>query len=173
MKRVLYILNDCMRKFTYERTAGLQRAIQGMDEPVNLYIVRSDGYFDFASEHNRGEYNIYRLPDYRDFDGIILDVNSIMDADSDSYTRGVLYTVREAAASGKPVVAMANDIDGFYYVGIDNYSAMKSVIRHLHQEMGLTDCKGASLVLDRDLFENGKHIEFRDRMGRMRDPGVQ
>jgi len=141
MKRVLYILNDCMRKFTYERTAGMHRAIRRMEEPVNLYIVRSDGYFEFASEHNRGEYNIYRLPDYRDFDGIILDVNSILDADadSDSYTRGVLYTVREAAASGKPVVSMANDIDGFHYVGIDNYSAMKSVIRYLHQEMGLTD----------------------------------
>lgn len=139
MKKVLYILNDCMRKFTYERTFGLYRAIQRMDEPVNLYIVRSDGYYDFAPEHNCGEYNIFRLPDYGDYDGIFLDINSILDADSDSYTRGVLYAVRAAAEAGKPVISMANDIDGFYYVGIDNYSAMQSVIRYLHRTMRLSD----------------------------------
>ena len=43
MKNVLYILNDGLRKFTYERTAGLYRAIQRAEEPINLYIVRSDG----------------------------------------------------------------------------------------------------------------------------------
>lgn len=139
MKKVLYILNDCMRKFSYERAAGLYQAIQSMDEPVNLYIVRSDGYYEFAPEHNRGEYNIYRLPDYSDFDGIILDVNSILNADSDSYTDSVLYAVRAAAASGKPVLSIANDIGGFHYVGIDNYRAMRSMIRYLHQQLKVTD----------------------------------
>lgn len=139
MKKVLYIVNDCMRKFTYERIAGLYRACRLSDEPVNLYVIRSDGYSDFAPEHNRGEYNIFRLPDYADFDGILLDINSILDADSDSYARGVLYAVMAAAQSGKPVISMANDIEPFHYVGIDNYDAMGSVIRYLHGEMGLTD----------------------------------
>lgn len=138
MKKVLYILNDCMRKFSYERSAGLYQALQRMEEPVDLYIVRSDGYSGFAPEHNCGEYNIFRLPDYSDFDGIFLDVNSIFNTDEDA-ARGALYAVQAAAASGKPVISMANDLPGFYYVGIDNYAAMQSVIRYLHREMGLTD----------------------------------
>ncbi len=140
MKKVLYILNDCMRKFTYERTAGLYRALQRLEEPTQLYIARSDAYADFAPEHNCGEYNIFRLPSYSSFDGIVLDINSVFTRDSDAYaSEGMHYAVRAAASSGRPVLSIANDIEGFTYVGIDNYSAMQSVIRHLHQVQGLRD----------------------------------
>ena len=139
MKKILFILNDCMRRFSYERTASLYRAIRDMGEPASLYIIRTDGHSDFAPEHNRGEYNIFRLPNYSDFDGIVLDINSIFNGDSASYSAGVLHAVRAAAASGRPVISMANGIDDFCYVGIDNYAAMESVIRHLHAERGLTD----------------------------------
>lgn len=44
-----------------------------------------------------------------------------------------------AAASGKPVVSIANRIADFYYVGIDNDSAMTSMIRYLHEDIGLKD----------------------------------
>lgn len=43
-----------------------------------------------------------------------------------------------ARACGKPVVTMANYIEGFHYVGIDNYAAMTSVIDFLHDSMGLS-----------------------------------
>ena len=139
MKKILFILNDCMRQFSYERTASLYRAVQDMGEPASLYIIRTDSHSAFAPEHNRGEYNIFGLPDYREFDGIILDINSIFSAESDSYGEGVLQAVKAAADSGRPVLSMANEIDGFSYVGIDNYAAMRSVIEHLHRDQGLTD----------------------------------
>lgn len=139
MRKVLYIVNDCMRKFTYERITGLYRAIQSSGEPINLYVMRSDGYSEFEPEHNRGEYNIFRLPDYSEYDGILLDINSIFDADTDSYARGVLYAIQAAEASGKPVISMVNDIENFHYVGIDNYDAMQTVIRYLHRELHVTD----------------------------------
>ena len=50
MKKVLYVLNDCMRKFSYERTEGLSRAFRALEEPVDLYVVRSDGYSEFAPD---------------------------------------------------------------------------------------------------------------------------
>ena len=140
MKNVLYILNDGVRKFTYARTAGLYRALRRAPEPINLFIVRSEGHAGFAPNHNCGEYNIFRLPDYSDFDGVFLDINSNFSADSDTAgARGILCAVQAAAASGKPVISMANDLPGFYYVGIDNHAAMTSVIRYLHQDMHLTD----------------------------------
>lgn len=117
MKKVLYILNDCMRQFSYEKVASLFHALQEMDEPASLYIVRSDAYSGFAAEHNIGEYNIYRLPDYRDYDCILLDINSIFSQDSGSDgAKGLQYVLRAAAESGKPVISMGNKIDGFYYI---------------------------------------------------------
>ena len=139
MKKILFMLNDCMRRFSYERTASLYRAIRDMGEPASLYIIRTDGHSEFAPEHNRGEYNIFHLPDYREFDGIILDINSVFNGDSASYSAGVLHAVQAAAASDRPVISMANGIEDFCYVGIDNYAAMGSVIHHLHQARGLTD----------------------------------
>ena len=140
MKKLLYIINEGLRKFTYERTAGLVKAIEHADEPINLYIVRSDGYTGFSLAHNQGESNIFRLPDYAAFDGILLDFNSNFNAGTNSGgASGAQHCIRAAAASGKPVISIANHMDGFYYVGIDNYAAMTEVIRHLHREMGLTD----------------------------------
>lgn len=139
MKKLLYVLDDGMRKFTYEWTAGLYNAIQRAEEEINLFIVRADGYAGFTPAHNRGECNIYRLPDYSDYDGILLDIsNAFTDANVHAI-RGIQYAIDAAAASGKPVISMANHIEGFHYVGIDNYSAMKSVIAHLHGKMGLTE----------------------------------
>ena len=139
MKKLLYILNDCMRRFSYERVAGLYRAIQRMDEPASLYIMRTDGHAAFAPEHNRGEYNIFQLPRYGDFDGILLDINSIYNSQASSFDEGALYAVKAAAASGRPVISIANDLEKFYYVGIDNYAAMRSVIEHLHRSLGAGD----------------------------------
>lgn len=135
VKKILYVLNDCMRKFSYERAAGLYRSLQKLDEPFNLYILRSDAYAGFSPEHNFGEYNIYRLPDYGDFDGIILDINSIFSVES----KNMRYALQSAIASGKPVLSIANQTPGACYVGIDNRDAMMTVIRHLHAHHGLTD----------------------------------
>jgi len=104
MKKILYIINEGLRKFTYERTAGLVKAIAHADEPINLYIVRSDGYTGFSLAHNRGESNIFRLPDYAAFDGILLDFNSNFNAGTNSDgASGAQHCIRAAAASGKPV----------------------------------------------------------------------
>lgn len=140
MKKLLYVLDDGMRKFTYEWTSGLYNAIQRAEEDINLYIVRADGYAGFTPAHNRGECNIYRLPDYSEFDGILLDISNAFSAETNDYAvKGIRDAIDAAAASGKPVISMANYIEGFHYVGIDNYSAMASVIAHLHEIMGIAD----------------------------------
>ena len=140
MKKIVYILNDGKRAFTYERIAGFCEAIRKADEDINLYICRSSGHAGYDAAHNCGEYNIYRLPDLSDFDGIFLDISNVGATNENMYGAiGASYIIRAAAASGKPVIAIANRIADFYYVGIDNSSAMTSVISYLHEELDLSD----------------------------------
>ncbi|MCR5107117.1 MAG: substrate-binding domain-containing protein, partial [Lachnospiraceae bacterium] len=140
MKRIIYILDDDRRSFAYERVKGFCRAVKNTETPANLYIFRSNGFAGYDKAHNCGEYNIYRLPDFNDFDGIILDINNSHNTAENIYGDiGASYVMRAAAASGKPVISIGNNIEGFYYIGIDNYSAMTSVITYLHEELGLND----------------------------------
>ena len=78
----------------------------------------------------RDRYNIYRLPDLNDFDGIIVDLNNIR------YPKVREYVISSAKATGKPVISIANEIADFYYVGIDNYSAMQEMVAHLYEVHG-------------------------------------
>ncbi|MCR4807794.1 MAG: GGDEF domain-containing protein [Lachnospiraceae bacterium] len=140
MKKIIYILDDGKRAFTYERLAGFIDAINNTEEPISLYIFRSAGFSGYEPMHNHGEYNIYRLPDLNDFDGIFLDISNVNKTNENLYgARGAAYITRAAAASCKPVVSIANRIADFYYVGIDNSAAMTSMISYLHEDLGLKD----------------------------------
>ena len=140
MKKLLYVLDDGMRKFTYEWVEGMRHSIQQAEEDINLYIVRADTYAGFSPRHNRGECNIYRLPDYSDFDGILLDISNAFHAEVNEYAiKGVNYAIEAARNSGRPVISVANYFDSCHYVGIDNHAAMTSVISYLHETMGLGD----------------------------------
>ncbi|MBQ9437703.1 MAG: diguanylate cyclase [Lachnospiraceae bacterium] len=140
MKKILYILDDGKRSFTFERIAGFREAIRKSAEEINFYIFRSAGLAEYESIHNCGEYNIYRLPNFSDYDGIFLDINNFHSRSANLHgSRAATYVIRAAAASKKPVVTIAAQIADFYYVGIDNHAAMTSMIEHLHKNMGLKD----------------------------------
>ena len=47
MKKILYILDDGKRSFTYSRIAGFCEAIRGSEEPINMYIFRSAGFAEY------------------------------------------------------------------------------------------------------------------------------
>ena len=53
MKKLLYVLDDGMRKFTYEWVEGMRRSIQQAQEDIELFIVRADTYAGFSPRHNR------------------------------------------------------------------------------------------------------------------------
>lgn len=151
MKKIALIMDGWKRFFTYAWPSGILERIRETNEQVNLYIFNSSGGWSRDEEYNYGEYNIYNLPNLNDFDGIIMDLNNIC------YASVRENVVRAARATGKPVVSIANDIEGCYYVGIDNYSAMQEIIAHLHKEHG---CKKFWFVMgESDNYENIKRIE--------------
>lgn len=137
MKKIALIMDDEIRAFTITRVAAIMRKIRESGEEVNLYIFRSSGASTVDEDYNIGEYNIYHLPDLSDFDGIIVELNNVRK--NDNMLTGVKafdYIVDKIRKSGRPCISIANDIEDFYFVGIDNYASMKKIIAHLHEVHG-------------------------------------
>ncbi|MBO5371255.1 MAG: GGDEF domain-containing protein [Lachnospiraceae bacterium] len=146
MKKIALIMEGWKHFFTFAWPAGILQRIQETNEEVNLYIFNSSGSWNPDKDYNMGEYNIFRLPDLNDFDGIILDLNNVR------YKEIRDYVVKAAKATGKPVISIASELEDFYYVGIDNYGAMRNMIAHLHQVHG---CENFWFIMgSEDNYEN-------------------
>ena len=77
MRKVALITDGWKRYLTYAWPAGIMQRVQATGEDVNLYIFNSSGNWNRDKGYNRAEYNIFNLPDFCDFDGIILELNNI------------------------------------------------------------------------------------------------
>lgn len=130
MKKIALLMDGWKRFFTYAWPAGILQRIKETGEDVNLYIFNSSGDWSLDDDYNIGEYNIYRLPFLEDFDGIILDTNNIR------YPKVCQDVIERARSTGKPVISIAKEIEGCYYVGIDNYVSIQEMIAHLHEQHG-------------------------------------
>lgn len=158
MRKIAMIMEAGKRAFASTRAAWFLKKIQKMDEKINFYVFRSAGAWTLDLNYNIGEYNIYHLPDLKDFDGIILDLNSIHQREH--YGCGASawdYIVNAARQSGRPVISLANKIDGFYYVGINNYAAMRLMVEHVFRMHG---CRRFWFIMGpKDNYENGQRMQ--------------
>lgn len=127
MKKIALIMDGWKRYFTYAWPAGILQRIRETGEAINLYVFNSSGDWSRDKDYNTGEYNIYTLPNFEDYDGIILDVNNIRYSD---VSRRLIDAVKQ---SKKPAISIACEIEGMYYVGIDNYNAVSEQMKHLHE----------------------------------------
>ncbi|MBR6968872.1 MAG: GGDEF domain-containing protein [Ruminococcus sp.] len=82
--------------------------------------------------HDIGEFTIFSLPDFKEFDGAILLTNTL------SYRPVVDKIIKNIRAAGIPAVSIDNDIPFFYHIGIDNRSAMRKITEHMITEHGFT-----------------------------------
>lgn len=155
MRKIALIMDNWKRCFTYAWPAGIMQRIREKNEDVNLYIFSSFGNWSRSDKYNIGEYNIYNLPDFKDFDGIILDLNNIS-------SNQVLEEVTDRAAKAQvPVISISQQLADFYYVGIDNYSAMREIIEHLAEHH---NCQSFWFVLGPE-----KNYESQQREQALRD----
>jgi diguanylate cyclase (GGDEF)-like protein len=130
MKKVAVVMESWARCFTYAWPSGMLSKIREEDADVNLYIFNSSANWSTDENYNQGEYNIFRLPDFKDYDGIVLDLNNIADSEMRE------YVIQKAEKSGVPTVIIANEHEGFYSVGIDNYGAIRKMASHLYMHHG-------------------------------------
>lgn len=129
-RRIAVILASLDIEYARETLKGVEQEAQALG--MDVYIFNADTSMDETLKHNIGEYNIYKLVDYTMFDGVILFANLIQ-----SYA---VYsdTIERVRAAGIPAVSIDADLEGFYYLGVENYRPMKKLVEHLLEHHGFT-----------------------------------
>lgn len=151
MKKIAVIMESWMRCFTYAWPSGMLTKIKESGADVNLYIFNSSANWSEDEKYNMGEYNIFRLPNLAEYDGIVLDLNNITKQEIRDY---VLEKARESKV---PTIVISNQFEGFYSVGIDNYKAMRDIISHLYEHHG--NRTFWFIMGPEDNYENRRRVE--------------
>ena len=121
--------------------------VSGIDEEYQQSILR--GIHRYAAQHqvnvahfiafggilanpkyDQGEYNIFELPNFSKFDGVILLSNTF----SGDLAEKLYQRIR---AAGVPAVSIDRELGDLYYIGIHNAPAMEQITRHLIEHHGV------------------------------------
>lgn len=114
----------------YQNT--ILQGIQEFGSAHNINICHFIAYGGILKNHkyDMGEFNIYELANFDLLDGVILLTNTIS---SPALAEKIVERVRK---SGIPAVSIDNKFDGFYHIGIDNFSAMEGIVEHIVKDHG-------------------------------------
>ena len=120
--------------------AGIDQSYQsailnGISASASECSINVEAFISFIGSmgnpiHDTGEFNIFNLPDFRNYDGAILLTNTI---DYPPVVDNILGRIKLA---GIPAVSIDNDIPEFYHIGIDNKKAMRNITEHLIKKHG-------------------------------------
>lgn len=130
MKKIALITDGWGRYVTYTWIEGYREYMATHQSDIDLYVFQCFGNFNKDEKHNTGEYNITRLPDFSEFDGIILDLATV------SQPALIAEVTDRAKKCGVPAVSLLEQIPGLYHSGIDNYNAITEITEHLIREHG-------------------------------------
>ena len=124
LKKVAVIVSGVDEE--YQNT--ILKGIHAYAKEVNAHVVHFVAFGGTlrSEHHDVGEYNIYTLCRFEEFDGVILLTNTISDP---AATAGI---VKELSRCRVPVICIDNDLDSrFYHIGINNFDAMQDIVRHI------------------------------------------
>lgn len=130
MKKIALLSDGWRRKDIYDRIIGAVEYIRDSEEEISIYQYNSFGNWGRDVKYNDGEYNIFTLPRFEDFDGVILECNSTQDRQVVEYLAELLKQY------DGPVVSLNHDVSDFYYSGVDNKRAITELVQHLYEEHG-------------------------------------
>lgn len=101
----------------------LDKAILDM---ANVYIFTCDGWKnEVSAEYEKGEYNIYNLPDFTKYDGVILNTDTIREPD---VVKRIADRINEA---GIPCIDLNVHNLYFMHVEMENRNGVEEIMQHL------------------------------------------
>ena len=92
---------------------------------IDIFLFLTYSQFRDSKECNDGEFNIHRLPDYKDFDGVIFIPESLSSPQEAERLR------KSFAEDNIPVVSVGTPIEGEGFVSCNNYESMSIMCEHL------------------------------------------
>lgn len=123
---IAVLLGSVMYENQAELFAGISESAK--TNRVNVFLFTYNISNDKNIKYKTGEYNIYNLPDFKRYDGIIADFNTIRDI---KVANQLIYRIKE---SGTPAISIGRKYEGLYYIGIEESKAMCQLTSHLVEE---------------------------------------
>lgn len=147
MKNIAVIATAITYSHIQKNFIGIQKCCAECG--CNVFAFVCERHFEAENLHDIGEYEIYKLPDFSQFDGAIVVCSTIFDTAS---LNDIFRRIGEARIPG---VALERQLPALYGVCIDNKPAMKDIVLHLIDHHGfrrinfITGLTGNSEAKDR------------------------
>ena len=124
MKRKIAVLANGWNNISISQALkGIRSETDNLN--IDLFLFLSYAAFSQTAARNKGEDAIFDLPDYSDFDGVILFSNML---NSESTPERLAKKLAEKHVN---TVSVGIPFEGIDYVGIDNFSGMNDMVKHL------------------------------------------
>lgn len=130
-KRIAIFANGWSNEYLNMVLNGVQR--RAKKDNVDLFAFVNYSAGDEQKEDNIGESKIFRLPDLREFDGVMLMGNTLNLRSEREYLYG------EIMKYNIPAACLENEMMGIPYLGTDTYSGVYELVSHLVEEHGVRD----------------------------------
>lgn len=124
IRNIAAVVSGMDEEYPYQIICGINSVARKREVNVN-YFTAFGGIID-SKEFDTGEYSIYDLPDFSQFDGVLLMSNTFSNPD---VRNSIISRVK---ASGIPAVIFeSKEHKEFHDISINNYSVMKKLVEHL------------------------------------------
>lgn len=131
MIRIAFLSFDWNYEVIHHYYEGIQRYVKEHKD-VAVYVFHGFGKYD-GYEPEKGSFEIYNLPDFSMFDGIIIQGNR-------AWPKEMRQEIADQAMQEGAVVASLNyPLEGAIYIGTDNYGSMKEMTNHILNVHGVTN----------------------------------
>lgn len=128
MKNIAIMFTGLNVNTTSEITQAIRDCLR--DHNANGFFFSCERRYDTEYLHDIGEYNIFSLPDFSQFDGAIVITSTIGSSE-------ILDDIwRRIDESGIPAVGIEDYRENALNIGIDNKSGMKELVSHFVVEHG-------------------------------------
>ena len=134
-KRVAVFSSSWNDEYLYGYLKGVWKTAQKHN--IDVYVFNTYGDAELYEDFNRCEYNIYKLPNLKDFDGVLIISTNV---GSIPWLEDLQRRIMQTKI---PSISIEQDIEGLKYMGTDNYAAMRDMVEHLVLEHG---CKVINYV---------------------------
>lgn len=128
-RRIALVTAGWKRMITTAWSTGLIAYIRDHGLDVSVEWFHSWEGASQNTDFRHGEDNIFTLPEFAGYDGIVVDLVNMESAARES----VLQRIRE---SGVPAVALCQDIEGMFYISVKGFGAIQRFVLHLYEEHG-------------------------------------